>query len=154
MGDAVMMKNIFIPLTSGVIFGIGLVIAGMTNPAKVMGFLNVFGNWDPSLMFVMGGAIVVSMTAFLLISKKMSAPLFNKEEGFSQQLKKNIDSPLVIGSAMFGVGWALVGFCPGPAIAALTQVDGNVFIFFIAMSIGMLIKKSIKFDLFAQVADH
>ena len=141
MGDAVMMKNIFIPLTSGVIFGIGLVIAGMTNHAKVMGFLNVFGNWDPSLMFVMGGAIVVSMPAFLLISKKMSAPLFNKEEGFSQQLKKNIDSPLVIGSAMFGVGWALVGFCPGPAIAALTQVDGNVFIFFIAMSIGMLIKK-------------
>ena len=141
MGGAVMMKNIFIPLTSGVIFGIGLVIAGMTNPSKVMGFLNVFGNWDPSLMFVMGGAIIVSMPAFLLISKKMSAPLFNKEEGFSQQLKKNIDSPLVIGSAMFGVGWALVGFCPGPAIAALTQVDGNVFIFFIAMSIGMLIKK-------------
>ena len=68
MGDAVMMKNIFIPLTSGVIFGIGLVIAGMTNPSKVMGFLNVFGNWDPSLMFVMGGAIVVSMPTFLLIS--------------------------------------------------------------------------------------
>ena len=85
-----MMKNILIPLTSGIIFGIGLVIAGMTNPAKVMGFLNVFGNWDPSLMFVMGGAIIVSMPAFLFIGKKMSAPLFNKEEGFSQQLKKNI----------------------------------------------------------------
>lgn len=141
MGGAVMMKNIFIPLTSGIIFGVGLVIAGMTNPAKVMGFLNIFSNWDPSLMFVMGGAIVVSMPTFLLISKRMSAPLFNKEEGFSQQLKKNIDSPLVIGSAMFGVGWALVGFCPGPAIASLTQVDGNVFIFFIAMSFGMLIKK-------------
>jgi len=141
MGGAVMMKNIFVPLISGIIFGIGLVIAGMTNPAKVMGFLNIFGNWDPSLMFVMGGAILVSMPAFLFIGKKMSAPLFNKEEGFSQQLKKNIDSSLVIGSAMFGVGWALVGFCPGPAIAALTQVDGNVFMFFIAMSIGMLIKK-------------
>ena len=113
----------------------------MTNPAKVMGFLNVFGNWDPSLMFVMGGAIIVSMPAFLFIGKKMSAPLFNKEEGFSQQLKKNIDGPLVLGSAMFGIGWALVGFCPGPAIAALTQVDGNVFMFFIAMSIGMLLKK-------------
>ncbi|MFL2514728.1 MAG: DUF6691 family protein [Alphaproteobacteria bacterium] len=141
MGGAVMMKNIFIPLTSGIIFGVGLVTAGMTNPAKVMGFLNIFGNWDPSLMFVMGGAIVVSMPTFLLIGKRMTVPLFNKEEGFSQQLKKNIDSPLVIGSAIFGVGWALVGFCPGPAIAALTQVDGNVFIFFIAMSIGMLIKK-------------
>ena len=128
-------------LVSGIVFGLGLTISEMINPAKVLGFLDLFGNWDPSLMFVMGGAIIVSMPAFLLIGKKMSAPLFNKEEGFSQQLKKNIDSPLVIGSAMFGVGWALVGFCPGPAIAALTQVDGNVFMFFIAMSIGMLLKK-------------
>ena len=141
MGGAVIMKNIFVPLTSGILFGIGLVIAGMTNPSKVMGFLNVFGNWDPSLIFVMGGAIIVSMPAFSLISKKMSAPLFNKEGVFSQQNKKNIDSPLIVGSLMFGVGWALVGFCPGPTISALTQVDGNVFIFFIAMSIGMLIKK-------------
>ena len=145
MGSFVMMKNFFVPLTSGIIFGIGLVIAGMTNPAKVMGFLNVFGNWDPSLIFVMGGAIAVSMPVFL-ISKKMSVPLFNKEEGFNQQLKKNIDSPLIIGSLIFGIGWALVGFCPGPAISALTQVDGNVFMFFIAMSIGMLIKKGFKFD--------
>ena len=134
-------KNIIIPLICGVIFGIGLVIAGMTNPAKVMGFLNLFGNWDPSLIFVMGGAIFVSMPAFLIIGKKMSTPIFNKKEGFSQQLKKDIDGPLVIGSAMFGIGWALVGFCPGPAIAALTVVDGNVFMFFIAMSIGMLLKR-------------
>jgi len=134
-------KNIIIPLICGVIFGIGLVIAGMTNPAKVMGFLNLFGNWDPSLIFVMGGAIFVSMPAFLIIGKKMSTPIFNKKEGFSQQLKKDIDSPLIIGSTMFGIGWALVGFCPGPAIAALTVVDGNVFMFFIAMSIGMLLKR-------------
>ena len=134
-------KNIIIPLICGVIFGIGLVIAGMTNPAKVMGFLNLFGNWDPSLIFVMGGAIFVGMPAFLIIGKKMSTPIFNKKEGFSQQLKKDIDSPLIIGSTMFGIGWALVGFCPGPAIAALTVVDGNVFMFFIAMSIGMLLKR-------------
>ena len=136
-----MMKNIIVPLSSGIIFGIGLMIAGMTNPAKVMGFLNIFGNWDPSLIFVMAGAIIVSMPAFLLFSKKMSAPLFNQEEGFNLQLKKNIDKPLIFGSTIFGIGWALVGFCPGPAISALTQVDGNVFMFFIAMSIGMLIKK-------------
>ena len=141
-----MMKNVIVPLTSGIIFGIGLVIAGMTNPSKVIGFLNIFGNWDPSLLFVIGGAIIISMPAFLLLSKKMSAPLFNKEEGFSQQVKKNIDGPLVLGSAIFGTGWALVGFCPGPAISALTQVDGNVIIFFITMSIGMLIKKNTKFD--------
>ena len=141
-----MMKNIIVPLSSGIIFGIGLMIAGMTNPAKIMGFLNIFGNWDPSLFFVMGGAIIVSMPAFLLLSKKMSAPFFNQEEGFNQQSKKNIDRPLIIGSTIFGIGWALVGFCPGPAISSLTQVDGNVFMFFIAMSIGMLIKKSFKFD--------
>ena len=141
-----MMKNIIVPLSSGMIFGIGLMIAGMTNPAKVMGFLNIFGNWDPSLIFVMAGAIIVSMPAFLLFSKKMSAPLFNQEEGFNLQLKKNIDKPLIFGSTIFGIGWALVGFCPGPAISALTQVDGNVFMFFIAMSIGMLIKKNFKFD--------
>ena len=141
-----MMKNIIVPLSSGMIFGIGLMIAGMTNPAKVMGFLNIFGNWDPSLIFVMAGAIIVSMPAFLLFSKKMSSPLFNQEEGFNQQLKKNIDKPLIFGSTIFGIGWALVGFCPGPAISALTQVDGNVFMFFIAMSIGMLIKKNFKFD--------
>ena len=146
MGGTVMMKNVIVPLTSGIIFGIGLVVAGMTNPAKVIGFLNIFGNWDPSLIFVMVGAIIVSMPAFLLFSKKMSAPLFNQEEGFNQQLKKNIDKPLIFGSTIFGIGWALVGFCPGPAISALTQVDGNVFIFFIAMSIGMLIKKNFKFD--------
>ena len=136
-----MMKNIIVPLSCGIIFGIGLVVAGMTNPAKVMGFLNIFGNWDPSLMFVMGGAIIVSMPAFLIIGKKMRSPLLNQEEGFSKQLKKNIDSPLIMGSAIFGIGWALVGFCPGPAIAALTLIDGNVFMFFISMSIGMLLKK-------------
>ena len=146
MGKFVMMKNFFVPLTSGIIFGIGLVIAGMTNPSKVLGFLNIFGNWDPSLIFMMGGAIIVSMLAFLILGKKMSAPLFNKKEGFSQQIKKNVDSSLITGSTMFGIGWALVGFCPGPAISALTQIDGNVFMFFIAMSIGMLVKKDFKFD--------
>ncbi len=135
------MKNVIVPLTSGVIFSIGLVIAGMTNPAKVIGFLNIFGNWDPSLIFVIGGAIIISMPALLISSKKMSAPLFNQKEGFKQQLKKNIDGPLIIGSSIFGIGWALVGFCPGPAISALTLVDGNIFMFFIAMSIGMLTKK-------------
>ena len=97
------MKNIIVPLACGLIFGAGLIIAGMTNPSKVMGFLNIFGNWDPSLMFVMGGAIIVSMPVFLLIGKKMKSPVFNQEEGFSQQLKSNIDRPLILGSAMFGV---------------------------------------------------
>ena len=146
MGSAVMIKNIIVPFISGIFFGIGLVVAGMNNPSKVMGFLNIFGNWDPSLIFVIVGAVAVSMPVFLLIGKRMSAPLFNKDEGFSQQIKKNVDSTLIVGSSTFGIGWALVGFCPGPVISALTQVDGNVFMFFIAMSIGMLIKKDFIFD--------
>ena len=141
MGSFVMMKNFFVPLMSGIIFGIGLVIAGMTNPSKVMGFLNVFGNWDPSLIFTMGSAIIIVMSTFYLSVKRMEGPLLNKKEGFNIQIDKEIDRSLVIGSTIFGVGWAMVGFCPGPAIAALTLVDGNIFMFFIAMSIGMLLRK-------------
>ena len=141
MDNFVMMRNILIPLICGIIFSTGLVLAGMTNPAKVMGFLNIFGNWDPSLVLVMGGAIIISMPTFLLIAKKMEGPIFNKKEGFSLLANKEIDRSLVIGSTIFGMGWAMVGFCPGPAIAALTLIDGNVFMFFIAMSIGMLLRK-------------
>lgn len=86
-----MMRNILIPLICGIIFSTGLVLAGMTNPAKVMGFLNIFGNWDPSLVLVMGGAIIISMPTFLLIAKKMEGPIFNKKEGFSLLANKEID---------------------------------------------------------------
>ena len=136
-----MIRNFLIPSICGIIFSIGLVLAGMTNPSKVMGFLNIFGNWDPSLIFVIGGAIIISMPTFLFITKRMEGPMFNKKEGFDLHFNKEIDRSLVIGSTIFGVGWAMVGFCPGPAIAALTLIDGNVFMFFIAMSIGMLLKK-------------
>ena len=136
-----MIRNFLIPSICGIIFSIGLVLAGMTNPSKVMGFLNIFGNWDPSLIFVIGGAIIISMPTFLFITKRMEGPMFNKKEGFDLHFNKEIDRSLVIGSTIFGVGWAMVGFCPGPAIAALTLINGNVFMFFIAMSIGMLLRK-------------
>tara|TARA_B100000902_G_scaffold314708_1_gene305522 strand:- start:180 stop:596 length:417 start_codon:yes stop_codon:yes gene_type:complete len=136
-----MIRNFLIPSICGIIFSIGLVLAGMTNPSKVMGFLNIFGNWDPSLIFVIGGAIIIIMPTFLFITKRMEGPMFNKKEGFDLHFNKEIDRSLVIGSTIFGVGWAMVGFCPGPAIAALTLIDGNVFMFFIAMSIGMLLRK-------------
>ena len=141
MGKFVMIKNFLIPTICGIIFSIGLVLSGMTNPSKVMGFLNILGNWDPSLIFAMGGAIIISMPTFFFLVKRMEGPLFNKKEGFNIQTDKEIDRSLVIGSTIFGVGWAMVGFCPGPAIAALTLVDGNIFMFFIAMSIGMLLRK-------------
>ena len=126
---------------SGSIFGVGLIVSGMSNPQKVLSFLDIFGNWDPSLILVIGGAIIISMPTFLLIAKKMEGPIYNKKEGFSLLANKDIDRSLVIGSTIFGMGWAMVGFCPGPAIAALTLIDGNVFMFFIAMSIGMLLRK-------------
>ena len=141
MGKFVMIKNFLIPTICGIIFSIGLVLSGMTNPSKVMGFLNILGNWDPSLIFAMGGAIIISMPTFFFSVKRMERPLFNKKEGFIIQIDQNIDRSLVIGSTIFGVGWAMVGFCPGPVIAALTFIDGNVFMFFIAMSIGMLLRK-------------
>ena len=141
MGKFVMIKNFLIPSVCGIIFSIGLVLSGMTNPAKIMGFLNLFGNWDPSLIFTMGSAIIIVMSTFYLSVKRMEGPLLNKKERFKIQIDKEIDRSLVIGSTIFGVGWAMVGFCPGPVIAALTLVDGNIFMFFIAMSIGMLLKK-------------
>jgi uncharacterized membrane protein YedE/YeeE len=98
-------------LVSGIVFGIGLTISEMINPAKVLGFLDLFGNWDPSLMFVMIGALLVSSPMFHLI-KKREKPIFAENFNFSNN--KVIDSKLVIGSALFGAGWGLGGLCPGP----------------------------------------
>mgnify|MGYP006892642807 FL=1 len=135
------MKNIVIPIFVGILFGIGLTISGMTNPSKVIGFLNIFGKWDPSLIFVMGGAILISLPTFLILQKKISYPFFNKEDGFQKISFKNIDSSLLIGSGLFGIGWGMVGFCPGPSIASLSMLNANALIFFASMSLGMLIKK-------------
>ena len=135
------MKNIAIPIFVGILFGIGLNISGMTNPSKVIGFLNIFGKWDPSLIFVMGGAILISLPTFLILQKKISYPFFNKEDGFQKISFKNIDSSLLIGSGLFGIGWGMVGFCPGPSIASLSMLNENALIFFVSMSLGMLIKK-------------
>ena len=101
-------------LLSGIIFGFGLVISEMINPAKVLGFLDLFGNWDPSLAFVMIGALVVSSPMFHYI-KNNKKPIF--AEKFDYSNNKNINSKLIIGSALFGAGWGLGGLCPGPAIS-------------------------------------
>ena len=100
----------------GLIFGVGLILAGMTDPSKVIGFLDIAGAWDPSLAFVMGGAIFVGVFAFRYAKRSTSSVL-----GEEMRLPTNhaIDKPLVIGSLMFGAGWGLVGFCPGPALTSL-----------------------------------
>jgi uncharacterized membrane protein YedE/YeeE len=103
-------------LISGVVFGLGLSLAQMTNPDKVLNFLDMGGAWDPSLLLVLGGAVVLSTIAFHFVLKR-KAPLW--DDLFHMPLPKVIDRPLIIGSALFGIGWGLSGYCPGPAIASL-----------------------------------
>ena len=121
-------------LVSGLVFGLGLAVSGMMNPAKVIGFLDVAGDWDPTLAFVMIGALLVAVPAYRFIPKRPRPVL---EEGFDLPKKQAVDRPLVLGSALFGIGWGLVGFCPGPAVAALGTGLAPVFAFVAAMLSGM-----------------
>lgn len=110
------MKKTAISLLSGTIFGFGLSLSQMINPNKVINFLDIFGNWDPSLAFVMMGALAVTFTTFKWVLKRPEPIL---EEGFHISKRSNIDKPLIIGAAIFGIGWGMSGFCPGPAFASL-----------------------------------
>ena len=121
-------------LLTGLIFGAGLALSGMTNTAKVIGFLDIFGAWDPDLMFVMGGALVVSLGATPWIIA-WTQPLL--AEAFSLPINKSIDKQLIIGGALFGVGWGLWGYCPGPAIASLAYGHESTIVFCTAMILGM-----------------
>ena len=114
---------------SGSIFGVGLIISGMSNPQKVLSFLDIFGNWDPSLMFVMIGAISITAIYFVIIKNKST--------------KLSIDKKLIIGSLIFGTGWGLVGICPGPAIVVLGSANIKGVIFVIALLIGMFLQNKV-----------
>ncbi len=120
-------------LISGIIFGLGLTISGMVNPQKVLGFLNIFDAWDPSLMFVMIGAILI-FSPLHFIFKRKSRPIFAKD--FVIPTKTNIDKNLIIGAIMFGAGWGLAGLCPGPAISAISFLNTDVYLFVLFMFIG------------------
>jgi len=130
--------NKLVALSCGTIFGIGLVISQMINPAKVLGFLNVFGEWDPSLAFVMIGALIVSSPLFHLFKKK-EKPIFS--ESFSISQNKEIDKKLIIGSILFGAGWGLAGLCPGPAISSIALFNVSSIIFVTAMFVGFYVTK-------------
>ena len=119
---------------AGLVFGLGLVVAGMANPAKILNFLDLAGNWDPSLLFVMAGAIVVGFVAFAVARRRTSSVL-----GLPIQLPtvRAIDARLVGGSLLFGIGWGLSGFCPGPAIVALGAGYAKAATFIVAMLVGM-----------------
>lgn len=119
----------------GLLFGLGLMLSGMTDPGKVIGFLDLFGTWDPSLALVMGGAIMVGFFAFTVAKKRTSTFL-----GGALRLPTNMDmdKKLVIGSLLFGSGWGLAGFCPGPALVSMADGQPKALVFVLAMLIGML----------------
>ena len=126
----------FSALTAGLVFGLGLVISQMVNPAKVIDFLDIFGNWDPSLAFVMGAALIVTAIGYRLTWKK-TKPFAS--DRFQVPTNRTVDKKLAIGAVLFGIGWGLVGLCPGPAIAALF-IGGLPVLFFLgAMIAGMII---------------
>jgi len=129
------MINFFIALISGLIFGVGLIISGMANPQKVIGFLNLFGTWDPSLLFVMLGGIGISFLPFQW-SRYQQKSLLGYKMNFPD--KRKIDLKLIIGSAIFGVGWGLAGICPGPSLILLSLGLNEAVYFFLSMLIGML----------------
>jgi uncharacterized membrane protein YedE/YeeE len=120
----------------GLVFGIGLILAGMTDPAKVQGFLDLAGNWDPSLAFVMGGAILIGLVAFRIAGTRERALL---GDAMRLPTATHIDRRLVLGGLAFGAGWGLAGFCPGPALASLATGSAKVMIFTGAMVAGMVV---------------
>ena len=128
------MKKIFAGFAAGLVFGIGLTIAQMTNPAKVLAFLDLFGGWDPSLAFVMGGAVVVTFFGFRLLRAR-TAPVC--DTAMRWPTSTAIDARLLGGAALFGLGWGLVGLCPGPAIASLGIAPERTILFVAWLVIGM-----------------
>ena len=126
--------SIFTSLLAGLLFGLGLIVSGMANPAKVLGFLDLAGSWDPSLAFVMAGAIGVGVLAFA-VARRRTVSLLG--EAMKLPTSNHLDRRLVGGSVLFGVGWGIAGFCPGPGLAALGMGEVKALVFVVAMLLGM-----------------
>lgn len=128
--------SLFSAFAAGLVFGVGLILSGMTDPGKVIGFLDVAGSWDPSLAFVMGGAVLVGVFAFALAKRRARSFL-----GGAMQLPRgnDIDRRLVAGSVVFGIGWGLAGYCPGPALVSFGSGVQQAAVFVAAMLLGMLV---------------
>jgi uncharacterized protein len=143
------LKNL-VALAAGLLFALGLVLSGMTQPAKVIGFLNVTsmldggfpGRWDPSLAFVMGGALLVTFIAFAITPRNGKRPWFAKQ--FELPTRKDLDIKLVVGAALFGIGWALAGYCPGPAFASLLTGGTDIVILMAGLLLGMWLAQRLK----------
>lgn len=130
------MLAVFSSLLIGTLLGVGLAVSQMMNPAKVIAFLDFAGDWDPTLAFVMFGALLAAIPGFA-IARKRKSPFISSE--FQIPTRRDIDTRLLIGAALFGIGWGLSGFCPGPALAALGSGLAEVFIFVAAMTAGMAV---------------
>jgi uncharacterized membrane protein YedE/YeeE len=128
--------KILTALLAGLLFGVGLIVSGMANPSKVLGFLDLAGNWDPSLAFVMGGALLVGLLAFPFAVTRTRSVL---GDVMHLPTSRKIDRRLVLGGLTFGVGWGLVGYCPGPALVSLSYGGAKPWLFFVAMVAGMLV---------------
>lgn len=127
----------FVALIAGLLFGFGLALSGMLNPEKVRGFLDIFGNWDPSLAFVLAGAVLVAAIG-TLITRAMAKPVLDSTFHTPPPNGK-IDASLITGSVLFGIGWGISGLCPGPAIASIGRDVSTIYVFVLAMVAGMLI---------------
>jgi uncharacterized protein len=125
--------QLLLAFINGTIFGLGLSISQMINPARVIGFLDIAGSWDATLLLVMGGALLITVPLYPLVLRRRE-PLLDRY--FFLPTKSHIDAPLIIGAAAFGVGWGLGGFCPGPALAALASGSASVILFVLAMIAG------------------
>jgi uncharacterized protein len=128
------MALIVASFVSGLVFGVGLLISGMTEPSKVIGFLDIFGAWDATLAFVMAGAVAVASLGFAL-ARRRSAPVL--AANFSWPARSDIDASLIVGSALFGIGWGLSGICPGPALVNLAGLSAPIIVFVATMVLGM-----------------
>ncbi|MFZ2870848.1 DUF6691 family protein [Zavarzinia sp.] len=128
-------------LVAGLIFGLGLALAGMTDPAKVIGFLDLAGAWNPALAFVMGAGVIVTFIGYRLVLARPKPVLDTK---FQIPTRTDIDAPLVGGAALFGIGWGLAGYCPGPALSSLIAGNGEVFALVGAMIAGMITVRVIR----------
>ena len=125
-------------ILSGLLFGAGLAISGMADPERVRGFLDILGQWDPTLIFVMGGAVVVMMVAWL-VQRRMDHPL--SAPAFELPQRKDVDGPLVLGAILFGTGWGIAGLCPGPALIGIVLEPLSALLFVLAMTTGMVVHR-------------
>lgn len=136
------MNKLISAFAIGAIFGLGIAVSGMINPAKVLNFFDIAGSWDPSLLFVMGGGLATAFIGYRLVFSRQKAPVF--EADFASPDKQNIDGQLIGGAAIFGIGWGIAGFCPGGALPALGLLYPQTPIFLAAMIAGIIIARIIK----------